>query len=326
MKNNIGLEGGLDDRVQVIGNEVSVKDDLADKSVMKLNCVIEGEVRSENKGDGYGNDFMVREDNRHGYNDDNKSDEKTKLMATEIRREIEIVELHDTEEIVCVSEKISSMDYDGIFWVDSDNTRRSIMEERVVEYKRLTRREKQLNRLYDPEIPSDVLCMVYGTEVVDKSYSGVYPISENYMLPNFIIRKYIFRTEMEKRPEHFRFDIASNIETWKKWVDEEVVYVYDNLKIVSVALGTAILDTLKALDMALEDEMKKKVKNMGRSFDGFIVMETRSYHSQFLDNGRGIDVIKVMQAAYTNSDTGDHAQSMTRVNVLLCKSLCPTTT
>ncbi|PON86407.1 hypothetical protein TorRG33x02_177480 [Trema orientale] len=277
-----GLEGGLVDGVQIVGNEVSVEDDLADKVVKKLNYIIGGEasnrniesryednrikgdnfmVRSENKGDGYGNDFMVREDNRHGYNDDHKSDDKTKLMATEICRDIEIVELYDTEEIVCVSEKISSMDCDGIFLVDNDNAGRSIMEKRVVEYKKLTRREKQLNHLYDPigaeleeeimleggknlendvlnditgdeilnllnnEILSNVLCMLYATEVVNKSYGGAYPIacaypckgsnsvknhglgeymselirsqSENCMLPDSAIRKYIFRTEME---------------------------------------------------------------------------------------------------------------------------------
>ncbi|PON49994.1 hypothetical protein PanWU01x14_226310 [Parasponia andersonii] len=45
---------------------------------------------------------------------------------------------------------------------------------------------------------------------------------------------------------------------------------------------------------------------MGRSFDGFTVMEARGYHSQFSDNGRGIDVIKAMQAAYTTGDICDH--------------------
>ncbi|PON84063.1 hypothetical protein TorRG33x02_201830 [Trema orientale] len=35
-------------------------------------------------------------------------------------------------------------------------------------------------------------------------------------------------------------------------------------------------------------------------------MEARDYHSQFLDNGRGIDLIKAMQAAYISSDICDH--------------------
>ncbi|PON77701.1 hypothetical protein PanWU01x14_024570 [Parasponia andersonii] len=137
----IGLEDSLDDGVQVVGNEVSLGNNLAEISVMKLNCVIEGEtsntdidlqyednriegddfmVRNENKGDGYGNDFMVQEDNRHGYNDDRKSDETTKLMATEIRRDNEIVELYDSEELFYVSEKISSMDCDDMFLADND--------------------------------------------------------------------------------------------------------------------------------------------------------------------------------------------------------------
>ncbi|PON46920.1 hypothetical protein TorRG33x02_324540 [Trema orientale] len=205
-----GLEGGLDDGVEVVGNQLSVGADLAEKSVMKLNCVTGGEasnkdiesgyenkwiegddfmVRSENKGDGYDNDFMVREDNRHGYNDDHKSDEKTKLMETEIRRNIEIVELQDTEEIICVSEKISSMDCEGNFLVENGNAGRNIMEESVVEHKSLTRREKQLNHLYDPvgaeseeeimleggkNLENDVLNDITGDEMLNllKNISG----------------------------------------------------------------------------------------------------------------------------------------------------------
>ncbi|PON34266.1 hypothetical protein PanWU01x14_345750 [Parasponia andersonii] len=42
-----GLEGGLDDGVEVVGNEVSVGADLVEKSVMKINCVTGGEASNQ---------------------------------------------------------------------------------------------------------------------------------------------------------------------------------------------------------------------------------------------------------------------------------------
>ncbi|KAM6602394.1 hypothetical protein CsatA_022003 [Cannabis sativa] len=99
---------------------------------------------------------------------------------------------------------------------------------------------------------------------------------------------------------------------------DESVYVYDDLRVVTPALGLEIIsDFLVILDLAFPNAFSI---HLGRSFkfEKFIIMQKPFHKKQCVDYDCGIYVIQLMRAAYTNGQICVHGhQTMERVVVSL---------
>ncbi|KAF4404758.1 hypothetical protein G4B88_006144 [Cannabis sativa] len=99
---------------------------------------------------------------------------------------------------------------------------------------------------------------------------------------------------------------------------DESVYVYDDLRVVTPALGLEIIsDFLVILDLAFPNAFSI---HLGRSFkfEKFIIMQKSFHKKQCVDYDCGIYVKQLMRAAYTNGQICVHGhQTMERVVVSL---------
>ncbi|KAF4382256.1 hypothetical protein G4B88_011585 [Cannabis sativa] len=97
---------------------------------------------------------------------------------------------------------------------------------------------------------------------------------------------------------------------------DESVYVYDDLRVVTPALGLEIIsDFLVILDLAFPNAFSI---HLGRSFkfEKFIIMQKPFHKKQCVDYDCGIYVIQLMRAAYTNGQICVHGHQTMEIVVV----------